>query len=64
MDYKLEGSTSKKWLGLYFECCTVYGRAYISKDGTEYQGLCPRCRRTITFQTGPSGTKQRFFKVG
>lgn len=52
----------KKFLGILFECCGVYGRIYQNKDGTAYEGRCPKCIRAIRVPIGKNGTGQRFFR--
>lgn len=54
--------TPKKFLGILFECCGVYGRIYQNKDGTAYVGRCPKCMRAISVKIGEGGTGQRFFR--
>ena len=57
----------KKFLGVYFECCHVYGRLYQNKDATHYVGRCPRCMSPLKVPIGdgdnPNATNQRFFKA-
>ena len=53
----------RKYLGIYFECCNVYGRVYQNKDKTTYSGFCPRCMRRVNIKVGEGGTNQRFFKA-
>lgn len=53
----------RKYLGIYFECCNVYGRVYQNKDKTAYSGFCPRCMRRVNIKVGEDGTNQRFFKA-
>ena len=52
----------KKFLGILFDCCGVYGRIYLNKDNTAYVGRCPRCMRPIKIKIGENGTGQRFFR--
>ena len=54
--------TPKKFLGILFECCGVYGRIYQNKDGTAYVGRCPKCMRASKVKIGEGGTGQRFFR--
>lgn len=54
--------TPKKFLGILFECCGVYGRIYQNKDGTAYVGRCPKCMRAIKVKIDEGGTGQRFFR--
>ena len=59
----LDENKAKNFLGIMFECCNVYGRIYKNKEGTFYQGRCPRCMREIKIRVGEGGTSQRFFKA-
>lgn len=58
-----KNNDTKPFLGILFECCNVYGRIYKNKDGTHYQGRCPRCMREIKIKIGENGTNNRFFKA-
>jgi len=53
----------RPWIGIYFECCSVYARVYRNAAGTLYQGRCPRCQRSLSVPIGPGGTTDRFFKA-
>ena len=54
----------KQFLGVRFECCSVYTRAYKNKDGTAYLAHCPRCMQKVTIAIDPhQGTDARFFVV-
>lgn len=53
----------RSFLGIFFECCNVYGRIYKNKEGTAYEGRCPRCLRSVYVRVGEGGTSQRFFKA-
>ena len=60
-----EGNNENKkrpYLGIWFECCNVYGRLYKSKDGKTYRGRCPRCLRQAIVRIGGEGTNRRFFR--
>lgn len=55
--------TPKKFLGIMFKCCGVYGRIYENNDKTAYVGRCPRCMRTVKVKIGEGGTNTRFFEA-
>ncbi len=59
-----EDMQKKKFLGVYYECCNVYGRLYKNKDETYYVGRCPRCMRPLKVKIGEGGLSRRFFKAG
>jgi len=56
-------NSEKKFLGVMFDCCNVYGRLYKNQQGTHYQGRCPMCMRTVRAKIGEGGTSQRFFRA-
>ena len=63
-DRKASGpSSGRPFLGIQFACCSVYARIYINRDGTAYEGYCPRCSRPVRLRIGPGGTDARFFTV-
>ena len=51
------------WLGVFFNCCSVYGRLYRNGAGTRYDGACPKCGATVSARIGPNGTSRRFFET-
>ncbi len=51
----------RPFLRLYYQCATVYARAYKSPDGSCYEGRCPKCGLRTRFGIGPQGTGQRSF---
>ncbi|NOG54671.1 MAG: hypothetical protein HND57_10160 [Planctomycetes bacterium] len=54
---------SKPWLMVWYRCCSTYGRANRTPDGTRYVGQCPHCGRRVTATIGPNGTDARMFEA-
>jgi hypothetical protein len=52
---------SRPFLGVRFDCCNVYLRIYRNKEGTAYEGRCPKCLRRLSIPIGPGGSSNRFF---
>lgn len=52
----------RQFLGIWFDCCNVYGRIYKNSAGTAYVGRCPKCLRIARVRVGGEGTNQRFFR--
>ena len=53
-------NSRKKYLGIHFACCKVYGRIY-NHSGKHYEGKCPRCLRSLKIRIGSGGVSNRFF---
>lgn len=53
----------RPYLGVFFECCSVYQRIYRDPSGKSYTGRCPYCLRPIRFTVGENGTTARDFAV-
>ena len=52
----------RPFVGVHFKCCNVYSRIYLNKDGTAYEGMCPRCyRKKVELKVSPTGSKSRFY---
>ena len=61
-----DNKPKRKFLGIFFSCCNVYGRLYQNKDGTAYVGRCPRCMRSIRVpidSNSSKGTNRRIFRA-
>jgi PHP family Zn ribbon phosphoesterase len=54
---------SRPFLGVHFKCCNVYRRIYKNRDGTAYEGRCPRCGKKVRVLIGKGGTDARFFET-
>ena len=57
-----ENKQKRSFLGIWFECCHVYGRLYKNKEGMAYVGRCPKCLRPVNVRIGGEGTSRRFFR--
>lgn len=60
---KTKDASERKFLGLNFTCCGVYSRVYVNREGTAYEGRCPKCLKHVKLKIGEGGTDSRFFEV-
>lgn len=50
-----------RFIGVKFECCSIYSRVYKNRAGDAYEGRCPRCMKRVSVGIGPEGGNNRFF---
>ncbi len=55
--------TTGKFLSIWYRCCHTYGRLNRNKEGTAYEGCCPRCGARVRAAIGPGGTTRRMFEA-
>lgn len=55
------GAKARPYIGVFFECCSVYQRVYRRAEQAEYVGRCPRCLRKVRARVGAGGTDARIF---
>jgi len=55
----------KPFVGIIFKCCNIYSRLYLNKQGTAYEGACPKCykKKAVIQVVNSGGSKDRFFEV-
>ena len=63
MSSKNEPSPKRAFMGVMFNCCRIYARAYRCADGTRYTGRCPRCGKSVRFRVEPGGQEGRFWQT-
>jgi len=64
-NFSMSAIKGRKYLGVKFNCCNVYNRIYINRQGTAYEGFCPKCGRRVKVDIDPrQGTSARFFEAG
>ena len=59
-----EGSLrGRPWIAVTWKCCQTYSRIYRNKQGTAYEGKCPKCGSPVRATIGQGGTSTRFFEA-
>lgn len=53
----------RPWIAVQWKCCRTYSRIYRNKQGTAYEGRCPKCGSLVRASVGQGGTNQRFFQA-
>jgi len=53
----------RRWLSIWFNCCSVYARIYRDPGAPFYKGQCPRCGARVRARVGPDGTTRRMFET-
>jgi hypothetical protein len=53
----------RKFLSIWYRCCHTYGRLTRNKEGSAYEGRCPRCGAGVRARIGPGGTNRRMFEA-
>ena len=54
----------RPWIAVRWQCCSTYSRIYRNRQGTAYEGRCPKCGTPAKAMIGPGGTNNRFFEAG
>ena len=54
-------SSGRKCIYVFFKCCGVYSHVYKNRQGTAYEGRCPKCLAPAKALIGEEGTDRRFF---
>ena len=53
----------KPFVGIIFNCCKAYGRIYLDRSATAFEGRCPRCLKRVVLQISEEGSTDRFLRV-
>jgi hypothetical protein len=58
-----EEKKPRPFIGMHFDCCNVYRRIYLNRDGTAFFGHCSRCLRPVRLPVGPGGSSDKFWRA-
>ncbi|WP_428390004.1 hypothetical protein [Mucisphaera sp.] len=58
-----EAEPRRRWIAVFWKCCSTYSRVYLNRGGEAYEGGCPRCGSRVRAVIGPEGTATRFFEA-
>ena len=53
--------SKKRYISIYWKCCHSFSRIYKNKEGSAYEGVCPKCKSALSVPVGDHGTTQRTF---
>ncbi len=54
---KKKPSTNRPYIGIRFDCCSVYQRIYREPDEQIYAGRCPKCLKMVRVEVDPQNGK-------
>lgn len=60
---RLGPAVGRPFLMVYFRCANRYTRVYRNRRGDAYVAQCPSCGKSMRFNVGPEGTRQRLFEL-
>ena len=62
MNKSAERDTARPFVGIIYDCCDTYGRLYLNRTSTAFEGHCPRCYRKVTVAAAENGSEDRFLR--
>lgn len=57
----MEGT--RRFIGVVCDCCHVYIRLYLNRQGTAYVGTCPKCQQPVTVMVGQEPQSSRVHRA-
>ena len=61
MKNEKENSQKRAYISIHWKCCKAFSRIYKNRDGSAYEGRCPRCAAHLRVPICKGGTTQRIF---